>query len=99
MADTVWTIGHSTRPLEEFLELLTANRIEAVADVRQAAKGEDAARIRQATDRLGEVSMRIGEALGRAGAPPGAGGEQGGGEGVVDAEFEEIDKKDRRTGS
>lgn len=35
MADTVWTIGHSTRPLEGFLELLTANKIEAVADVRR----------------------------------------------------------------
>ena len=31
----VWTIGHSTRPLEGFLELLIANRIEAVADVRR----------------------------------------------------------------
>jgi uncharacterized protein (DUF488 family) len=30
----VWTIGHSTRPLEEFLALLKAHRIEAVADVR-----------------------------------------------------------------
>jgi len=35
MTETVWTIGHSTRPLEEFLELLTANQIEAVADVRR----------------------------------------------------------------
>jgi uncharacterized protein (DUF488 family) len=35
MAVTVWTIGHSTRSLEEFLELLAANRIEAVADVRR----------------------------------------------------------------
>jgi uncharacterized protein (DUF488 family) len=35
MSETVWTIGHSTRPLEGFLELLTANRIEAVADVRR----------------------------------------------------------------
>jgi uncharacterized protein (DUF488 family) len=35
MAETVWTIGHSTRPLEEFLGLLAANRIEAVADVRR----------------------------------------------------------------
>jgi len=32
---TIWTIGHSTRSLEEFLELLSANRIEAVADVRR----------------------------------------------------------------
>jgi uncharacterized protein (DUF488 family) len=35
MAETVWTIGHSTRPLEEFLGLLSAHSIEAVADVRR----------------------------------------------------------------
>jgi uncharacterized protein (DUF488 family) len=35
MADVVWTIGHSTRPLEGFLDLLAGNRIEAVADVRR----------------------------------------------------------------
>jgi len=32
---TVWTLGHSTRPLAEFLELLGRFRIEAVADVRR----------------------------------------------------------------
>ena len=31
---TIWTIGHSTRPLEEFLALLAASSIEAIADVR-----------------------------------------------------------------
>jgi len=31
----IWTIGHSTRSLAEFLDLLTANRIEILADVRQ----------------------------------------------------------------
>jgi len=31
---TIWTIGHSTRPLEEFLGLLSASNIEVVADVR-----------------------------------------------------------------
>lgn len=35
MAQTVWTVGHSTRPLADFLELLAQNRIEAVADVRR----------------------------------------------------------------
>lgn len=34
---TVWTVGHSTRALAEFLGLLTANEIEAVADVRRYA--------------------------------------------------------------
>jgi uncharacterized protein (DUF488 family) len=31
----VWTIGHSTRTLDEFLALLQAHRIQAVADVRR----------------------------------------------------------------
>jgi uncharacterized protein (DUF488 family) len=35
MAEVVWTIGHSTRSLEAFLDLLARNRIEAVADVRR----------------------------------------------------------------
>lgn len=35
MATTVWTIGHSTRTTEEFLGLLAAYGIEAVADVRR----------------------------------------------------------------
>ncbi len=32
---TLWTIGHSTRSLEEFLGILDAFRIEAIADVRR----------------------------------------------------------------
>ena len=32
---TIWTIGHSTHPLEEFLGLLGKYRIEAIADVRR----------------------------------------------------------------
>jgi uncharacterized protein (DUF488 family) len=31
---TIWTIGHSVRPIEEFLGLLTESRIQVVADVR-----------------------------------------------------------------
>ena len=31
----VWTIGHSTRGLDEFLELLSNNEIELLADVRR----------------------------------------------------------------
>ena len=34
---TIWTIGHSTRPLDEFLGLLRENAIEALADVRRFA--------------------------------------------------------------
>ncbi|HEY1683518.1 MAG TPA: HVA1 family protein [Tepidisphaeraceae bacterium] len=31
---TIWTIGHSTRSIEEFLDLLRANQIEILVDVR-----------------------------------------------------------------
>ena len=31
---TIWTIGHSTRPIDEFLDLLGEYRIEAIVDVR-----------------------------------------------------------------
>jgi uncharacterized protein (DUF488 family) len=32
---TVWTIGHSTRPLEEFIAVLEAHGVELIADVRR----------------------------------------------------------------
>ena len=32
---TVWTVGHSTRPIEEFLDLLAAADIKLLADVRR----------------------------------------------------------------
>ena len=32
---TIWTIGHSTRYIKEFIELLTINGIEALADIRR----------------------------------------------------------------
>ncbi|HLU00166.1 MAG TPA: DUF488 domain-containing protein [Burkholderiaceae bacterium] len=34
MAQTLWTIGHSTRTFDEFLELLRRHDIERIADVR-----------------------------------------------------------------
>jgi len=35
MQPTLWTVGHSTRPLETFLAVLEAHQIELVADVRR----------------------------------------------------------------
>src|SRR5688572_30031024 len=32
---TIWTTGHSTRTIEEFLKLLAAGKIELLADVRR----------------------------------------------------------------
>lgn len=35
MAPVIWTIGHSSRPIEIFLDLLEGQAIEVVADVRR----------------------------------------------------------------
>ena len=37
MPDAVWTIGHSTRTIEEFIAVLRAHEIEALVDVRRFA--------------------------------------------------------------
>jgi molecular chaperone DnaK len=77
---------------------------EAVAALREAVSGDDTGRIRQRLEALSQALMRLGEAIYRAAAaqsepqaPPGgqaaAGG--GGGDDVVDAEFEEVDKRRR----
>jgi hypothetical protein len=34
MSAVLWTIGHSTRPIDEFLKLLQAHNIESLMDVR-----------------------------------------------------------------
>jgi uncharacterized protein (DUF488 family) len=35
MTHTIWTVGHSTRALEEFIGLIESHGIEAIADVRR----------------------------------------------------------------
>jgi molecular chaperone DnaK len=76
---------------------------QAIADARQSLTAENVQTIRQATERLQQAASRIGEALNRA-ASEGAGGQAGSsgaggassGDDVVDAEFEEVDSRDRR---
>jgi molecular chaperone DnaK len=79
----------------------------AVADLRGVLDSEDAEVIKAKTDALAQASMKLGEAMYRAqqGAEgagpggPGAGGGTTGGnaEGVVDAEFEEVDDERKRS--
>jgi molecular chaperone DnaK len=90
---------------------------QAVAALKTALAGEDAADIEAKTQALTEISMKIGEALykaqqpGDGGATQGQGGQGPGGEGqgpsgdanagngsekVVDADFEEVDDKDKK---
>ena len=73
----------------------------AMADLKEALKGDDSAAIQAKTNALAQASMKLGEAMykqaeaqGAAGAPGGDGGAAGEKkEDVVDAEFTEVDDK------
>ena len=73
---------------------------QAVSALRDAIKGEDVSRIRRATERLSTSATRLAEAVSRATAEASgpAGAQAQSDPNVVDAEFEEVDKRDRRAG-
>jgi len=76
----------------------------AVSELRTALEGEDKDAITAKTEALAQVSMKLGEALYKQSAEEGeAGGAAGDterpseeGEGVVDADFEEVDDDDEK---
>ncbi len=81
----------------------------AIADLRKAMEGDDADAIKAKTEALAQASLKLGEAMYKAsqqadGAGPHSGGGDadgssgGGKEGVVDADFEEVDEN-RKSGS
>jgi molecular chaperone DnaK len=73
------------------------NEVEsAIAAVRDAMASEDVGRIRQATERLTEAAVRVAE--GAAQAQQSGGSSETGKPDVVDAEFEEVDDRDRKAG-
>jgi molecular chaperone DnaK len=77
----------------------------ALADLKEALKGDDADAITAKMNTLAQVSMKLGEAMYKQADAPGAGGAEGGGAGaskkddVVDAEFTEVDddKKNKKS--
>jgi molecular chaperone DnaK len=80
----------------------------AIAAVKSAMEGTDVDALKSATDRLSQAAMKIGEAMYKAEQaqpqpPPGGegGGPQAGGgptdDKVVDAEFEEVDEKKKKS--
>ena len=79
----------------------------AIAAARSAMEGTDSAALKQATERLSQSAMKLGEAMYKAQqaeqpADAQAGGSQHGDgakpdEKVVDAEFEEVDEKKKKS--
>jgi len=85
------------------------NAIEtSITELRDALKGEDADLIKSKTDAMMQASMKLGEAIykgmnpeGAPGAGPSADGSAGGptqDDGVVDADYEEVDE-DKKKGA
>jgi molecular chaperone DnaK len=92
----IYTVEKS---LKEAPESARKDVEQAVSALKEAMKGEDAQRIREALERMTQAASRMSEAASGAGPTPdqgAAGGDSG--PGVVDAEFEEVDKGDRKTG-
>ena len=80
----------------------------AISAARSAMEGSDLDALKQASERLSQAAMKIGEAMYKAQAESGAapGGPEGPGAGgpsgaaddkVVDAEFEEVDEKKKKS--
>src|SRR5690349_5828962 len=76
----------------------------AIADLKEALKGDNADAIQQKTNALAQASMKLGEAMYKqqegqpgAGGPEAASGEAGKKEDVVDAEFTEVDDDKKKS--
>jgi molecular chaperone DnaK len=75
----------------------------ALADLKEALKGDDADAIQQKTNTLAQASMKLGEAMykaqqeGQGGAQPGAAAAGEKKEDVVDAEFTEVDDDKKKS--
>jgi molecular chaperone DnaK len=97
---TIYSVEKSLKEAEGRASADIKAEIEqAVSALRDAVKGEDVPRITQATERLTQSAARLAEALARSTSQPGGptgGAQQQGGPDVVDAEFEEVDKRDRK---
>ena len=96
----IYTVEKSLKDAEGRVPPSVKSEVEqAVSQLKDAMKGEDVQRIKQETERLSQVAMRLGEAMQHAAASDSGGGPGTGaqsGPDVVDAEFEEVDKRDRK---
>ena len=70
---------------------------DAVSDLKEVLKGDDAEAIKAKTNTLAQVSMKLGEAMYKQQAQ-GHAAKAAGQDDVIDAEFEEVDKRDRKAG-
>jgi molecular chaperone DnaK len=95
----IYTVERSLKDAEGRVPPDVKSEVEqAVSQLKDAMKGEDVQRIKQGTERVSQAAMRLGEAMQQAASASGGGSGTGpqGEPDVVDAEFEEVDKRDRK---
>jgi molecular chaperone DnaK len=96
----IYTVEKALKEAEGRVPEATRNDVEqAISAVKDAMQGEDVQRIRQAIERLTQAAGRLHETAGP--SSTGADAQSQSGEGkpdVVDADFEEVDKGDRKAG-
>jgi molecular chaperone DnaK len=94
---TIYSVEKTLKQAEGRLPADLKSEIEQViATLREAMQGEDQERIRQGIERLTQVAARLAEAAQQPQQPQGGGAPAGDKPDVVDAEFEETDKRDRK---
>ena len=94
---TIYSVEKALKEAEGRAPAARKTEIEqAVSALKDAMKGEDVQRIKQATERLGQTAMRLAEAASQPASGAGGAAAQPSEPGVVDAEFEEVDKRDRK---
>jgi molecular chaperone DnaK len=98
----IYTVEKSLKEAEGRVPANLKTEVEqAISAVKDAMAGEDVGRIRQATERLMQTATRLAEAVSAgqsAGTGPSTGPSSPDRPEVVDAEFEEVDKRDRKAG-
>lgn len=89
-------LKEATSPVPEDLR----NQIQqAITSLRDTMAGEDLQRIRQGTEQLSQLATRLAQVLSQPAAATGqqgGAGQQGGESDVVDAEFEEVNDRNRK---
>jgi molecular chaperone DnaK len=96
----IYTVEKSLKGAEGHVPANLKTEVEqAIAAIKDAMAGEDVGRIRQATERVMQTATRLAEAVSAgqsAGTGPSTGPSSPDRPEVVDAEFEEVDKRDRK---
>ncbi len=97
----VYTVDKLLKDAGERVPANVRSEVEqSISAARDAIKGEDVQRLRQVIERLQQVSGRLNESATQAETQAGAEGTRPGpgSENVVDAEFEDVDDRNRKAG-